>query len=231
MSHENELHYNHRSGWLRAAVLGANDGIISTASLIIGVASANADHSNILLAGVAGLVAGAISMAAGEYVSVSSQADLEKADLEREKKALEEYHELELEELTKIYIGRGLDRELASKVAHKLTEHDALEAHARDELGISLHNKARPLQAAIASAAAFAVGAIAPVFITIISPNDKTVSTVAASTLFLLALLGTISAKAGGAPMLKAIFRVTFWGSFAMIATSIIGDLFGGVGV
>ncbi len=231
MSHGNELHYNQRSGWLRAAVLGANDGIISISSLIIGFASANADQSSILLAGIAGLVAGAISMASGEYVSVSSQADIENADLERERQALEKHHELELEELTKIYIDRGLDRELASAVAHKLTEHDALETHARDELGISIHNRARPLQAAFTSAISFAIGAIPPVFLAMFFPSDKIVSIVAVSTLFLLALLGSVSAKAGGSPILKAIFRVTFWGSFAMAITSVIGDIFGAVAI
>ena len=231
MSHENELHYNQRTAWLRAAVLGANDGIISTSSLIIGFASAHSDQSTILLAGIAGLVAGAISMAAGEYVSVSSQADTEKADLEREKQALEDHYELELVELAKIYVERGLEKDLATTVAGKLMEHDALEAHARDELGISTHNRARPVQAAFASAASFAVGAIFPVLLVIFTPNDKIVSVVAASSLLFLGLLGTVSAKAGGAKISKAIFRITFWGALAMAITSVIGDIFGASGL
>jgi VIT1/CCC1 family predicted Fe2+/Mn2+ transporter len=222
-----EKHRTHRTGWLRAAVLGANDGIVSTASLILGVAAAGAGSQSILVAGVAGLVAGAMSMAAGEYVSVSSQADTERADLTLERKELEEAPELERAELTKIYVKRGLDKELAFNVATQLMEHDALGAHARDELGISDTLAARPVQAAFASAATFAVGAVLPLLVVVLFPASVLVFTVSGSALLFLALLGYLSARSGGAPVVRAVLRVTFWGALAMVLTAGAGALLG----
>jgi vacuolar iron transporter family protein len=222
-----EQHKTHRIGWLRAAVLGANDGIVSTASLVLGVAAAGANSQNILIAGVAGLVAGAMSMAAGEYVSVSSQADTERADLARERKELAEDPKGELAELTDIYVKRGLDAALACRVAAKMTEYDALGAHARDELGISEILTARPVQAALASAATFAVGAALPLLVVLLFPVSVLMWAVSCSSLLFLALLGSLSAGAGGASLVKAAVRVTFWGALAMAITSGIGALFG----
>lgn len=221
-----ERHYSQRIGWLRAAVLGANDGIVSTASLVVGIAAAKAGQTELLIAAIAGLVAGAMSMAAGEYVSVSSQADTEKADLEREKLELETNIEFEREELTGIYIERGLDRELASQVADQLMAHDALAAHARDELGLSDTHRARPLQAAFASAIAFAAGALLPVLLVAITPVSNIIFVVAISSLAFLAVLGAIAARAGGASLLIGAARVTFWGALAMTATAAIGHIF-----
>lgn len=222
-----EHHKTHRTGWLRAAVLGANDGIVSTASLVLGVAATGAAAESILVAGVAGLVAGAMSMAAGEYVSVSSQADTERADLLREQTELEDNPEHEQAELTAIYVKRGLDAELASKVATQLMEHDALGAHARDELGISEALAARPVQAALASAGTFAVGAALPLLIVVLFPVSLVMWAVSGSTLVFLALLGSLSAKAGGAPVFSSVKRVTFWGALAMALTALVGALFG----
>lgn len=224
---QSEQHNTGRIGWLRAAVLGANDGIVSTASLIVGVAAASAVRGDIVIAGMAGLVAGAMSMAAGEYVSVSSQADTEKADLERERIELRDDHEFELRELAAIYVKRGLDEALAKQVAEQLTKHDALGAHARDELGISETMAARPIQAALASAFAFAVGALLPLLIVFIAPENLIVPVVFGTSLFFLALLGYISAWAGGAAVLKAVLRVSFWGALAMLLTAAVGALFG----
>jgi len=217
----------HRVGWLRAGVLGANDGIVSTASLILGVAASGANSAAILVAGIAGLVAGAMSMAAGEYVSVSSQADTEQADLEREKQELEDTPRQELAELTAIYEQRGLDKALASQVAIQLTAHDALGAHARDELGISAATTARPVQAALASALSFSVGAALPIFVAVFAPGTRIMLAVSLSSLVFLGLLGAVSARAGGAPMLLAARRVTFWGAAAMLITAGVGTLFG----
>jgi vacuolar iron transporter family protein len=222
-----EGHKSHRIGWLRAAVMGANDGIVSTASLIIGVASASSSHENIVLTGVAGLVAGAMSMAAGEYVSVSSQADTESADLAREAEELMTEPEHELQELQGIYMGRGLSSELAKKVALELTAHDALGAHARDELGISVIVSAKPVQAALASAATFAVGAALPLLIVLLAPPPQLMLYVALSALLFLAALGGLAAKAGGADLWKGAARVAFWGALAMLATALVGRLFG----
>ncbi len=208
-----EHHYFQRVGWLRAAVLGANDGILSTASLVIGVASADATPGAILTAGLAGLVAGAMSMAAGEYVSVSSQADLEKADIAVEKAALADHPEAELEELTDIYLKRGLNPDTALEVARQLTAHDALEAHARDELGMNDVVAARPVQAALSSAATFSIGAVLPVLAAVFSPANLLTPVVAIVSLLSLAILGALSARAGGASKSKAIVRVVFWGS------------------
>ena len=224
-----ESHLVERIGWLRAAVLGANDGIVSTASLIVGVAAASSKQSDILLAGVAGLVAGAMSMAAGEYVSVSSQSDTERADLDRERKELSENVEFEREELADIYVKRGVDRELARKVAQQLMAKDALGAHARDELGISEISTARPVQAALTSAATFATGAAMPLLMVVLAPAAYVTPAVAAASLLFLALLGAIGANAGGADILRATVRVTFWGALAMAATAGIGALFGTV--
>lgn len=221
-----EGHYMNRIGWLRAAVLGANDGIVSTASLIAGVASAGMMPKDVLIAGVAGVVAGALSMAAGEYVSVSSQADTERADLERERQELETMPEAELEELTQIYVERGLSPELARKVAEELTAEDALKAHARDELGISEVVTARPVQAALSSAASFAAGAVLPLGAVLISPPGMIATVVTIASVIALALLGAFSARTGGAPVLRAVTRVVFWGGFAMLATAGIGSLF-----
>jgi VIT1/CCC1 family predicted Fe2+/Mn2+ transporter len=226
MAHR-ERHKTHNIGWLRAAVLGANDGIVSTASLIVGVAAASADHKTVLVAGLAGLVAGAMSMAAGEYVSVSSQADTENADLNREKSELAENIEGEKKELANIYVKRGLDRELATKVAEQLMKKDALGAHARDELGISETVTAKPVQAAFASAASFAVGAAMPMLVSVFAPISILTWLVSGASLLFLALLGAIAAKTGGASVLKGAFRVTFWGAVAMIATALVGSLFG----
>jgi len=222
-----ENHLIARIGWLRAAVLGANDGIISTASLILGVASADSSASGALLAGVAGLVAGAMSMAAGEYVSVSSQADTELADLSRETRELATDPVGETEELTQIYAARGVDVELARAVAKQLMAKDALAAHSRDELGISDATTARPVQAAMASAATFTVGAAAPLILTVISPSNVLLPVVAIGSLLFLALLGMVGAKAGGAGVLRPTIRVMFWGALAMALTTGIGALFG----
>lgn len=222
-----ECHRIYRIGWLRAAVLGANDGIVSSASLILGVAAAGAGSKIILIAGVAGLVAGAMSMAAGEYVSVSSQADTERADLDRERKELLADPKHEATELTNIYVKRGLDSGLAAKVAIQLMAHDALGAHARDELGISDALTARPFQAAFASAGSFTVGAALPLLIVILVPVSKLMWMVFGSSLLFLALLGSLAARAGGAPVIIAASRVTFWGCLAMALTAGVGALFG----
>jgi len=222
-----EKHRTHRIGWLRAAVLGANDGIVSTASLIVGVAAADSTRSTILVAGVAGLVAGAMSMAAGEYVSVSSQADTERADLDREREELVTDNDREHAELAAIYVARGLDADLASRVATQLTAKDALMAHARDELGISDNLSARPVQAALASASTFAVGAAMPLLLILVVPTTALVWTVSGSSLLFLALLGALAARAGGSPLWKSVVRVTFWGALAMALTAAVGALFG----
>ena len=221
-----ERHNIGNTGWLRAAVLGANDGVLSTASLILGVATATHSHGSILIAGVSGLVAGALSMAAGEYVSVSSQADVEKADLARERKELATDKDAELKELTGIYVQRGLARDLAAQVAQQLTAKDALAAHARDELGITEESTARPLQAALASAASFSVGAAVPILASLIAPINIVVASVYISSLLVLAGLGALGARAGGAPLLPATLRVTFWGIVAMAVSAGIGLLF-----
>lgn len=222
-----EHHKSHRVGWLRAAVLGANDGIVSTASLIIGVAAAGAAQENVVLAGLAGLVAGAMSMAAGEYVSVSSQRDTEEADLELERKALEQHPELEREELAQIYEKRGLDRALSEEVAKQLMEHDALGAHARDEIGISEVTNAQPLQAAFSSAVTFTVGAAFPLALAWIVPETSIITLVAISSIGFLALLGALAANAGGAKIWVGAARVTFWGAMAMVLTAGVGHFFG----
>ena len=224
-----ENHLVSRIGWLRAAVLGANDGIVSTASLIVGVAAAASAPSEVLVAGTAGLVAGAMSMAAGEYVSVSSQADTERADLARERAELASRPDVETEELTQIYVDRGLSPDLARQVAVQLMERDALGAHARDELGISEVTSARPIQAALTSAATFAVGAALPLALVLLLPPGRLVLGVSLASLVFLALLGAIGARAGGAPVLRATLRVTFWGALAMALTAAIGALFGTV--
>ena len=216
-----------RIGWLRAAVLGANDGIVSTASLVLGVAAAAVGIADILLAGFAGLAAGALSMAAGEYVSVSSQADTERADLARETQELGSQPEAELDELTQIYVARGLHAALARQVAQQLTHHGALAAHARDELGLSEVTSARPLQAAIASAATFSVGAALPLVAVLITPLHLLVWSVSVSSLLFLALLGMLGARAGGAPIAKSVVRVVFWGALAMAVTAGVGAAFG----
>jgi vacuolar iron transporter family protein len=222
-----ERHRTSRVGWLRAAVLGANDGIVSTASLVLGVAAADASHSAILVAGAAGLVAGAMSMAAGEYVSVHSQSDSEKADLERERRELETDNAAERNELTAIYIGRGLDSALAHKVADQLMAHDALGAHARDELGISSATAARPVQAALTSAASFASGAALPLLVAALASPASVLALVAATSLVGLALLGGIAARAGGAKVAVGAARVLFWGALAMAVTAGFGELVG----
>jgi VIT1/CCC1 family predicted Fe2+/Mn2+ transporter len=224
-----EYHLVDRIGWLRAAVLGANDGIVSTASLIVGVAAADATQNAVLIAGVAGLVAGAMSMAAGEYVSVSSQSDTERADLARERTELSENVAFEQEELAKIYVKRGLEPSLARQVAQQLMAKDALAAHARDELGISEITTARPVQAALTSAATFSVGAAMPLLMVVLAPNGALVPIVSVASLGFLALLGAIGAKAGGANVLRATARVTFWGALAMALTAAIGRIFGTV--
>jgi VIT1/CCC1 family predicted Fe2+/Mn2+ transporter len=222
-----EGHRTQHIGWLRAAVLGANDGIVSTASLVLGVAAAGTSSDNVLIAGVAGLVAGAMSMAAGEYVSVSSQADTERADLSREREELASDSEHEHAEMVAIYVGRGLDAELASEVATQLMARDALAAHARDELGISSLLSARPVQAALASAGTFAVGAALPLLVALFAPASAIMWAVSGSALLFLALLGALSAAVGGAPVIAAAVRVTFWGALAMALTAGIGALFG----
>ena len=223
----NEMHRSHRIGWLRAAVLGANDGILSTASLVIGVAAAQSSHSAIVLAGVAGLMAGALSMAAGEYVSVHSQADTEKADLALEQKHLDAEPEFELHELSEIYIERGLEPELAREVAKQLMDHDALAAHARDELGITDTSTAKPLQAAVFSAVSFSLGAALPLAVAWFAPHAFVIYATAIASLIFLSVLGAVAARAGGANMLKGSIRVLFWGAIAMAVTAGVGRLFG----
>lgn len=227
MRRHKEAHLINRIGWLRASVLGANDGIVSTASLIVGVAAAQSAPATILLTGIAGLVAGAMSMAAGEYVSVSSQADSESADRTREENELATIPDKEREELIGIYELRGLDRALAEQVADKLTSHDALATHLRDELGMAAHTAARPVQAALASAAAFTIGASLPLAMVPLSPAAYLSWTVSITALLFLAVLGAVGAKAGGAPIGRVVLRVTFWGAIAMAATAAIGALFG----
>lgn len=222
-----EGHAGSRIGWLRAAVLGANDGIVSTASLIVGVAAADASRSSVLVAGVAAVFAGAMSMAAGEYVSVSSQADTEKADRNREKRELEQHPEFEREELIRIYEDRGVDRRTALAVADQMMAHDALGAHARDELGMSQTTAARPLQAAVASALTFTAGAAAPLLMVPFVPTHSLVPVVAMVSLLCLAILGALGARAGGAPIAPSLLRVTFWGALAMAVTAGVGKLFG----
>lgn len=222
-----ERHIVERIGWLRAAVLGANDGIVSTASLIVGVAAASADRADVLVAGVAGLVAGAMSMAAGEFVSVSSQSDAENADLARERAELNADPEFELAELAQIYVGRGVEPALAQQVAQQMMAKDALAAHARDELGISSLTRARPVQAAVASALSFAAGAALPLVVALLVPEPLIAWSVTGASLLSLAMLGAWSAKAGGANVGVAVLRVSFWGAFAMAVTAAIGSLFG----
>jgi VIT1/CCC1 family predicted Fe2+/Mn2+ transporter len=222
-----ETHRTQRTGWLRAAVLGANDGILSTASLVLGVAAAHASHSGIVLAGVAGLAAGAMSMASGEYVSVHSQADTEQADIERERQELKADNKGEHEELAAIYVGRGLDPALARQVAQQLMAHDALGAHAREELGITKTLQARPVQAALSSAASFAVGAAVPLVVAAFAPQAALIYLVAGTSLLLLALLGGLAARVGGASIWGGVGRVTFWGALAMAITGAVGALFG----
>lgn len=217
-------------GWLRAAVLGANDGIVSTASLVLGVAAAHASHSGIVVAGIAGLVAGAMSMAAGEYVSVHSQADSEKSELDRERNELRTDNDAEHRELAAIYVQRGLDATLAKEVAKQLMAHDALGAHARDELGITETLSARPMQAALASATSFAAGAVLPLIVAAVTPESSLIPLVSATSLVFLALLGAFAARAGGAPVGPGALRVTFWGAVAMALTAGVGALFGAVG-
>jgi VIT1/CCC1 family predicted Fe2+/Mn2+ transporter len=226
MRHD-EDHRTHRSGWLRAAVLGANDGIVSTSSLIVGVAAAEAGRGNILLAGTAGLVAGAMSMAAGEYVSVKSQADTEQADLELEAHALEHNREYEERELAEIYRERGLDAELAAAVARQMMAHDALGAHARDEIGITAELSARPIEAACASAGTFAAGAALPLLVTVVFPASTVLWMVPATAILMLGALGGLAARAGGAPPLRGALRVCFWGTLAMALTAAVGKIFG----
>ena len=221
-----ERHRTGHSGWLRAAVLGANDGIVSTASLVLGVAAAHGTHGNVLVAGVSGLVAGAMSMAAGEYVSVHSQADTEQADLERERAELKADDKGEHKELAAIYVRRGLDHALAKQVADQLMAHDAIGAHARDELGISETLRARPIQAAFASAASFAAGAAMPLIVAALAPGASLMILVPATSLLFLALLGTLAARAGGANVMRGAIRVTFWGALAMAVTAGVGALF-----
>ena len=227
MKHHSEIHRVDRIGWLRAAVLGANDGLISTSSLIVGVAAAQATPAGILVAGVAGLVGGALSMAAGEYVSVSSQADSENADLARERRELATAPEAEHRELAGIYVARGLTPALAEQVATQLTAHDALGAHARDELGITDLTRARPLTAALASAASFAIGAALPLLLAMVAPAALLTPLIFASTLVLLLALGALAARLGGAALLRGAVRVAFWGVIAMAATGLVGHLFG----
>jgi VIT1/CCC1 family predicted Fe2+/Mn2+ transporter len=224
-----EKHRSESIGWLRAAVLGANDGLISTSSLIVGVAAAESSRDSIILTGCAGLVAGALSMAAGEYVSVSSQADTENADLDRERREIESDPEFEHDELARIYESRGVSRELARQVAAQLMAKDALGTHAREELGLSEVTKARPLQAALTSAAAFAAGAVPPLAIAWLVPTPTVSSVIATGTLTLLAALGALAARLGGAPLVRGSVRVAFWGACAMGATALVGRLFGAV--
>ncbi|KPQ27422.1 MULTISPECIES: VIT1/CCC1 transporter family protein [unclassified Halomonas] len=222
-----EPHRSHRTGWLRAAVLGANDGIVSTSSLILGVAAANTTQNDILLAGIAGLVAGAMSMAAGEYVSVSSQSDTENADLEIERKSLDEDYEDEQAELGAIYEARGLTPDLASQVAQQLMKNDALGAHARDDIGLAGSGKTKPLQAALSSASTFTIGALFPLLVAWWAPHEQLIILVALFSLLFLAFLGAIAACVGGAPIVKGAWRVMFWGALAMALTAAIGRLFG----
>lgn len=229
MRKHSERHYGERIGWLRAAVLGANDGIVSTASLVVGVAAADVMRDNVLITGIAGLVAGAMSMAAGEYVSVSSQADTESADLARERLELREDEVSERQELAAIYVGRGLDPSLAQEVAAQLMAHDALSAHAREELGLSEMHTARPIQAALASAATFAVGAALPLVLTWLSPSAVLAPTVAGGSLVFLAVLGGLAAQVGGANVVVGAARVALWGALAMAATAAVGRAFGAV--
>ena len=226
---QTENHYANRVGWLRAAVLGANDGLLSTASLVLGVAAAHGTRESILIAGTAGLIAGSMSMAAGEYVSVHSQADTELADLEREKSEISSDFAGELDELADIYVGRGLDKSLAKEVAKQLMAHDALGAHARDELGVTDALTARPVQAALASAASFAVGAGVPLLVSSLSPQRLLIALVGVTSLVCLAALGAIAAEVGGASMIKGAIRVMFWGILAMAVTAGVGRLFGTV--
>jgi vacuolar iron transporter family protein len=228
MSHS-ELHRTEHVGWMRAAVLGANDGLISTSSLVVGVASAQTSQGPVLLAALAGLVAGALSMAAGEYVSVSSQSDTEQADLDRERRELANNPDAELAELTGIYVARGLGRELAADVARQLMDHDALAAHARDELGLFEMTRARPIQAALASAVAFAVGAVLPVTLVLLVPLPILPPIVVVTTLFLLVLLGALAGRLGGASMRRGALRVAFWGALAMACTALVGRVFAAV--
>jgi VIT1/CCC1 family predicted Fe2+/Mn2+ transporter len=228
-TNNNERHRTSRIGWLRAAVLGANDGILSTSSLVLGVAAAHATHSSVMVAGVAGLVAGAMSMAAGEYVSVHSQADTENADLKIEHEELKTDDKGEHKELAAIYVARGLDPGLATQVAQQLMTHDAIGAHARDELGISEAFRARPVQAALASASSFAVGAVMPLLVATLASPARVIPIVAGSSLMFLALLGGMAARAGGAGVFVGAFRVTFWGALAMAVTAGVGSLFGTV--
>jgi VIT1/CCC1 family predicted Fe2+/Mn2+ transporter len=227
MLRKKEVHRSERSGWLRAAVLGANDGILSTASLVLGVAASHATHGNVLVAGVAGLVAGAMSMASGEYVSVHSQADIEKADLDLERKEQQADHKGEHRELAAIYVGRGLDPALAKQVAEQLMAHDALGAHARDELGFTSTHKARPMQAALASGASFTAGAAMPLMVTALSPAANLIYVVAGTSLLFLPLLGGVAAYVGGASVKTGAMRVTLWGVLAMAVTTGVGALFG----
>ena len=222
-----ERHFTQRIGWLRASVLGANDGIVSTASLVVGVAAAQSTRSSILVAGLAGLVAGAMSMATGEYISVSSQADTEQADLERERNELAQWPDVELDELQNIYVERGLDADLARRVAEQLTTYDALTAHARDELGITEALSAKPIQAALASAATFSVGAALPLVIAVLAPTGLIIALVSAGSLVSLAVLGAVAAHAGGAGRLRGAIRVTFWSALALALTAGVGRLFG----
>lgn len=224
---QSENHYINRSGWLRAAVLGANDGILSTTSLTIGVAAASITREPILLSAIAGLVAGALSMAAGEYVSVSSQADIETADLEREKLELKNIPESELEELTRIYLQRGLNKELAKQVALELTKHDALGAHAKDELGINEATQAYPLTAAFASAVSFTVGGVLPLLVAIFAPIKQMIFYQYGFSILFLALSGVLAAKAGGSNILKAVLRICIWGTLAMGTSALVGYIFG----
>jgi vacuolar iron transporter family protein len=230
MRRRKEMHRINRVGWLRAAVLGANDGILSTASLVLGVATSHASHNSIVVAGLAGLVAGAMSMAAGEYVSVHSQADTERAELDLERRELKTDNRGEHKELAAIYVDRGLDPALAKQVAQQLMAHDALEAHARDELGITTTNRARPIQAAIASAASFGVGAALPLVVAVLTPGTMLLYLVAGTSLLFLAGLGALAARVGGARVLAGALRVTFWGALAMAITAGVGAIFGAAG-
>jgi VIT1/CCC1 family predicted Fe2+/Mn2+ transporter len=225
--HQFERHYVNRSGWLRAAVLGANDGIVSVASLLVGVAATHVSRSQALIVGVAGLVGGAMSMAAGEFVSVSSQADSERSDLERERQELAADEAAERAELAGIYVQRGLAPALAAQVAQQLMQHDALAAHARDELGLSATHRARPRQAALASAASFAAGALLPLLMVVVTAGGALIPVIGGSSLLFLALLGALAARAGGAPVGTAVVRVTFWGALAMAVTAAVGSAFG----
>jgi len=227
MSLPKEQHRTNRMGWLRASVLGANDGILSTASLVVGVAAAHSSQGAVVIAGIAGLVAGAMSMASGEYVSVSSQADSERADLNRERKELSEDSKGEHQELASIYVARGLEPSLARQVAQQLMAKDALGAHARDELGITVNFVPHPVQAALASAVSFSIGAALPLIVVLTAPTTRLVPVVFGSTLIFLAGLGALAAIIGGAPILRAALRVTFWGAFAMGVTALVGAYFG----